>query len=353
MSEYAHQAPQPDEQPAPEQEPEQENGSSALAAPVSESFGAFPDEEEAPPLRSETPAAESPQSGETPAAPESPLAYTSPQFYDQPRFVNPSPVVNPPAAAAPLPGYLPPPGYMPPPGYAPPPGYMPPPGYVTVPIEAALPTAPLPLGKALRQLPRQYWHVLTRPKASTFAAEQGKAAWNIILLQLLFQSIIQAIMILVLFFIESFMLPVLFPSDMVAEMSSVLPLAAGVTALFVLVGVPIAFFIGSGIYHLLARAFGGQGNFLAYCYNYALITIPLGILIAVGSVIPCLGNLILLGGILYEVILLIYMTMGTHHLSGGKASAAVLIPVITVTVLVIGLYAVSFAWAFSTLQTLQ
>ncbi|HVU66643.1 MAG TPA: YIP1 family protein [Ktedonobacteraceae bacterium] len=350
MSEYAHQAPQPDEQPAPEQE--QEHGSPAPAAPVSESFGVFPDEAVESLPTAATPAAESQQPGETPAAPESPLAYTSPQFYDQPRFANPSPVVNPPAAAAPLPGYLPPPGYMPPPGYALPPGSMLPPGYVAVPIGAVLPTTPLPLGKALRQLPRQYWHVLTHPKASTFAAEQGKAAWNIILLQLLFQSIIQAIMILILFFIESFMLPAFFPSDMVAEVSSVLPLAAGVTALLVLVGVPMAFFIGAGICHLLARASGGQGNFLAYCYNYALITVPLGLLIAVGSVIPCLGNLILLGGSLYEVILLIYMTMGTHRLSGGKASAAVLTPVIIVTVLVIGLYAVSVVWTFSTLQAL-
>src|SRR5690348_14006544 len=50
---------------------------------------------------------------------------------------------------------------------------------------AAPQAIPLPLREAIKQLPRQYWKVLTRPGAATFAEEMGKAEWGIIWAQLL------------------------------------------------------------------------------------------------------------------------------------------------------------------------
>src|ERR1700680_1241285 len=45
-------------------------------------------------------------------------------------------------------------------------------------------SVPLPLGEAVRQLPNQYIKVLTKPSILTFDQEKGKAAWNIVWVQL-------------------------------------------------------------------------------------------------------------------------------------------------------------------------
>src|SRR5690349_15732658 len=61
------------------------------------------------------------------------------------------------------------------------------------------PVAPLPLGEAVRQLPNQYIRIVTRPGAATFAQEQGKAAWNIIWVQLAILTVISVITSFVIF----------------------------------------------------------------------------------------------------------------------------------------------------------
>jgi hypothetical protein len=305
--------------------PSQEAGSIDSIAPVQESFGPpfpevpsdalAPNAYHVPPL-----SVDSKQPGEAPSDARQPqVAYTSPHFYN------------------------PPPGY----GYA-----LPPQAVYGQPFQVP-PASPLPLGTAIRQLPRQYWRVLTHPKASTFVEEQGKAAWNIIWIQLLFLGVVQALAILALVFLEFFLIQAFVPNSNLSSISQTFPLVGIVIVIFSIVCAPIPFFAASGIYHLIAKAFGGSGSFLSYCYNYALITIPIGILSVVLSLVPCVGSIAGLAGAVYEVILLIYMTMGVHRLSGGKASATVLIPVITATVLVVGLYAAYFIWIFSVMSTLQ
>jgi hypothetical protein len=81
--------------------------------------------------------------------------------------------------------------------------------------------------------------------------------------------------------------------------------------------------------------------------NHSGIVIPISILSVVVSIIPCLGSIAGSAGAVYEIVLLIFMTMGVHRLSGGKASATVLIPVITGILLIAGIYIASFAWLFS------
>src|SRR5581483_6268206 len=70
------------------------------------------------------------------------------------------------------------------------------------------------------------------------------------------------------------------------------------------------------------KAFGGQGSFLAYTSSYSLISIPGGILSLALSVIPCIGSIAGLAGGVDRVVLLIFMTMGVHRLSGSKATAS-------------------------------
>jgi hypothetical protein len=207
----------------------------------------------------------------------------------------------------------------------------------------------LPLGAALRQLPRQYWRVLTKPKARTFLEEQGKAAWNIIWMQLLFLGIIASLVVLAVVFLEFFLLQMLVPNS--GLFSQAAPIVAAIAVAVCLVFVLISFFAGSGILYGIARAFGGQGTFLSYAYSYSLVTVPIGMLSIALYIIPCLGSLAVLAGEVYSVILLIFMTMGVMRLSGGKASAAVLIPIGTGFVLVIGAYVAYIVWIFSMMSS--
>ncbi|HEY3991580.1 MAG TPA: Yip1 family protein [Ktedonobacteraceae bacterium] len=223
----------------------------------------------------------------------------------------------------------------------------PPEGFYTPPV------APLPLWKALRKLPEQYWHVLTHPKAATFVQEQGKAAWNIIWAQLFMLGVIDALALLLLVFLEFFLLRLILPSNNLPPMFSQMFIAiALVLVLCVLVLVPLSFFIGAGIFHLVAKAFGGQSKFLPYAYNYALIIMPISFLSLVLSIIPFIGSLASLAGGVYQIILLIYMTMGIQRLSGGRATATVLIPVGAGILFVVGLFAVYFYFLFSLISSL-
>ncbi len=198
------------------------------------------------------------------------------------------------------------------------PGY----GYGAPPVQAA----PLPLGEAIRQLPNQYIKVLTKPSAATFAEEQGKAAWDIVWVQLLGIAILTGIFIFLVFqlVLPSTMSSSNVPAGTVAVIEG---LAVGI-ALAEIILVPLFFFIGVGIYYLLARAFGGQGTFLAQSYSTLLFYIPLGIISLVLGLIPLLGSLIGIAIFIYEIVLGIFMIMGTHRLGGGKATLVVLLPLI-------------------------
>ncbi len=306
---------------------EQSSRPQASSSPqqIYESFGpSFPeranDEITSPPSRS---------------ASEAQFAYTSPHFYNMPptNYSSPS-------------DYMPP-GYYAPYSYAPP-GYNTPAPYILIPQ-----TGPLPLGAAIRQLPAQYWRVFSRPKALTFMQEQGKAAWNIIWVQLLFLGLVETLSILGILFLEFYLIQNIMPaSSNFTAIPQYFPLVGLVAAIFCIACVPIPFFIGASIYHLVAKAFGGKGSFLPFCYNYALIVIPIAMISTVASLIPCLGSLVALAGSVYQVILLIYMTMGTHRLSGGKASAAVLIPIGVAILGAVALYGVYLFWILSMVSNL-
>jgi hypothetical protein len=87
-----------------------------------------------------------------------------------------------------------------------------------------------------------------------------------------------------------------------------------------------------GLTHLIANAFGGRGTFLTYCYSYLLYGVPLGTVSLILSMIPFVNYLSILVSI-YHIVLQVFMTMGVHRLSGGRATLAVLILPIVVVVL--------------------
>jgi Yip1 domain len=218
------------------------------------------------------------------------------------------------------------------------------PGYGYPPPQAA----PLPLGEAIRQLPNQYIRVLTKPSAATFAEEQGKAAWNIVWIQLIIYAVILAALgyigsLIGLSFgaFSSLMNTGSLSSSGVNPGTLQAASASGSFGEIILV--PLGFFIVVGVYYLLAKAFGGQGTFLAQGYSFLLYQVPIGILSGVIGLIPILGGIVAFALYIYGIVLNVFLIMATHRLSGGKATAVVLIPIAVIAVLFCVLGVIFFA----------
>jgi Yip1 domain len=191
-------------------------------------------------------------------------------------------------------------------------------------------TAPLPLGEAIRQLPNQYIKVLTRPSAATFAEEQGKASWDIVWVQLIIYAIVAAVLGYLALLISPNQFSTTGSSAVSPGMVQAISLSTGFGLILL---IPIGFFIGVGIYYLIAKAFGGQGTFLAQSYTTLLYSVPIGILSFALRLIPILGALVAFALSIYGIVLQIFAIMAVHRLSGGKATAVVLIPVAVLLVL--------------------
>lgn len=192
------------------------------------------------------------------------------------------------------------------------------------------PQAPLPLGEAIRQLPNQYIKVLTKPSAATFAEEQGKAAWDIVWIQLIIYAILAAVLGYLAFLISPNPFATTGTNPISPGMLQTITLGSSFGLIIL---VPIGFFISVGIYYLIARAFGGQGTFLAQSYNTLLYSVPIGIFSLLLRLIPVLGALAGFALGIYGIVLNVFSIMAVHRLSGGKATAVVLIPVAVAFVL--------------------
>lgn len=210
---------------------------------------------------------------------------------------------------------------------------------------------PLPLGEAIQQLPRQYIKVTTKPSPLPFAEEKGKASWDIIWIQLLGYAIISAI----LGYLSSLVTPI---STSLGALGTRNPYTseAAVQAITAassfgsIIIVPLFFFIGQGILYLIAKAFKGEGSFLQQCYTALLFTVPLGILSGLLRFIPILGSLAIFAIGIYQIVLAVFSLMAVHRLSGGKATAVVLLPIAIAVVLACALGIVVALIAAAALQ---
>jgi hypothetical protein len=221
---------------------------------------------------------------------------------------------------------------------------------------------PLPLGQAIRELPRQYKKILFKPGARSFAEEQGKADWGIIWMQLLFLMVVQALASVPFYMAYNQALASALSVNGPAGESAIFasPTILVVEVIVQIILVPLAFLIGVGVQYLVAKAFKGFGNFKQQAYNQLLFQVPLGIFSALMLLLlaPTMGNTLttsltsassgyatatpmmsgpfLLVGMLldlvslavgvYTVILNVFSIMAVHRMSGGKATASVLIP---------------------------
>lgn len=105
-------------------------------------------------------------------------------------------------------------------------------------------------------------------------------------------------------------------------------------------------FIGYGMFHLLARAFGGQASFQSYfaaavALSFAVAIAQLGVFVL--ALIPILGSLIVLAFSAYSMVLSVFVIREAHSLSTGRAVATYLIPVaIALTILIILIASAAF-----------
>ncbi len=211
-------------------------------------------------------------------------------------------------------------------------------GY-SAPQLAVPPATPLPLGEAIRQLPGQYWRAITQPSARTFAAEMGKARWNIVWVQIAFYIVIVTIFGFLSTLLEPSRTDALSGADTstlapgtVAMLQQLTSVVSVVSTYGQVLLIPLSLFVGTGLLFMLAKAFGGEGRFLPQLYSTLLFLVPLGVLLnaltlllsllpGVGSLLSFLAVFAYLG---YEGTLLGLMLMPVHRLSGGRAAGAVL-----------------------------
>ena len=191
--------------------------------------------------------------------------------------------------------------------------------------------APRSIGQAIQELPNQYIRVLTKPSAQTFAEEMGKADWAMVWIQLLAIALIGTI----LGFIRAAIglaASSSFSSSSGFNPNAILALSVGGST-FSIISIPVSFFILVGIQYLLAKAFQGQGRFLTQGYATLLYQTPIYIISFIIGLIPIFGGLI--GAVLYiySIVLNVFAIMAVHRLSGGKATAVVLIPIVVLFLL--------------------
>ncbi|MEO7022557.1 MAG: Yip1 family protein [Ktedonobacteraceae bacterium] len=190
-----------------------------------------------------------------------------------------------------------------------------------------IPQRPCPLGQAIQELPSQYIKILTKPGVRSFSEEQGKAEWSIIWVQLLFLGLLGTLIGLL--------------RGPAVPSVNALSDSLGSFAKFSLLSVPLTFLITVGLQYVLARVLRGTGDYKTQAYNQLLFTVPLTIVTYILQLIPIVGIGALLGLVvgIYEIALNVYSIMATHRLGGGKATLAVLLPIIVlVAITVVGLF---------------
>jgi hypothetical protein len=189
--------------------------------------------------------------------------------------------------------------------------------------------------------------VTTQPGSETFAAELETANWRDTWLSLLAAGIIYAA---ILFFtlritlanVQAQLANANLPPDQQQAFANAIQFAPYLSVLAVVL-VPLGFIISMGVLFLFARLFGGTGTFLQQSYAFALFSVPVDIVTAVVSPVPCLGILVEVGLWVYSIVLGVMAMMASQRLTGGRATAAVLLP--PVILIVLGCVGVTLAIA--------
>ena len=181
--------------------------------------------------------------------------------------------------------------------------------------------------RVLAQLPQRYFNALVKPSVATYTADKVDASWSLVWIQLLAWAILDAML--------GLLVNLIYPPATGTTFSRLFSLATSIGLIGV---VPLLFFLLMGIVFLLAKAFGGQGTFLEQCNSSLYIQAPLGIFSKLLALIPVVGRVLNSVLSLYGIVLQVFVIMAVHRLSRGKAIATILIPLVTIGLLVAGIF---------------
>jgi len=194
----------------------------------------------------------------------------------------------------------------------------------------------------------QTWKtVLMTPGEAIFAQERVKptATFNTAILWIVIAAVVTAVLGVLqgLIFFNAGTLSQMIgmmnlPPDVTLQLrtmmsNGLMSSVAGGAGLATIISAPIGFVISVGIWHLLAKLLGGQGDFGNYAYLNATFRAPIMIISAILGFVPGLGGC--LGGLLslYGLVLTYYATKVEYNLTSGKAIAVVIIPLLVVILL--------------------
>jgi hypothetical protein len=182
--------------------------------------------------------------------------------------------------------------------------------------------------------------VLTQPAPATLAAQVEHADWRVIWVQLLGWGIASAVFG---FFsrLLTQMPPIVLGGQYLSPAARRALVQAPAESFGAIIGVPLGFFISMGILYVIARLLGGQGTFLAQSYVSSLFLAPLGVISSVVGIVPVFGALVAFAAFLYQIVLQMFAVMAVHRLSGGRATAAIFLPVAVELLLVLVLLIVA------------
>jgi hypothetical protein len=188
--------------------------------------------------------------------------------------------------------------------------------------------------------PRPFWEIpklwlqLGRMTEAFFTNELSHTGSSSTIYGVLTYTVISTLLSVVQFILGSF---INFLTSPTTAHQTDLAMMVGSMAIFLccfgLIVTPISFYLNNGITYVGAQLFGGTGKFSSQAYLSSLFFVPLGFilsLIAFISPVPKVGIYIfsacLLGVAIFNMFLTIRSFKVVHHLSTGRATAAVLLP---------------------------
>lgn len=196
-------------------------------------------------------------------------------------------------------------------------------------------------------LPGQYLKVLFKPTAKTFAREAERASWGIVWFQIFVLVLITVVLGLIRIFDRSLTAQVATRSNFLYDILVSFSFGASIGALILrTIITPLFFFITVSIQFLLARVFGGVGEYLEQSYATLLYMVPLALLSSIlntiivfvhGLDLNFLNPLISIVLFAYGIILNVTMIKGVHRLTGDKSILVVALYYIVLFLVVVGL----------------
>ena len=195
--------------------------------------------------------------------------------------------------------------------------------------------------------------VLDYKNVEAYLAKQApKASWNATIVNVALIAVFMGIWSILQMLLAPRILGLL-PGIPAGSMAAIYgtPSSMALKTLLQLAGGFIVFFLTGGILHLIAKALGGKGSMVQLIYLMSmasLVITPLGLILSLFAIIPCVGCILGLGALVLAVYLyyLYYLILRlTYKLDSGKAIltlVGLIVLCIIVGLVFVGIYILLF-----------